>query len=256
MRRGSATARTQSSERNSMNNRAFLPALALAWLLSASAAGAADQALTIVSANPTGEIANLAQANEIRIIFSEPMVALGRIPQPVKAPFFTITPAVAGTFRWSGTTILIFTPEEHRPLPFATRFDVKIDTAATAISGRRLAAPYTFSFTTPTVRLLSTQWYRKQGKYSDPVIIALRFNQPVRPPQVAVHASLRFQRHEWARPVMSPGAVSRLNAIDPQALQAFDAKVAAADAAALAETPLPAVPAAGWDTKRYPPSPD
>ena len=112
------------------------------------------------------------------------MVALGRIPQPVKAPFFTVTPALAGTFRWSGTTILIFTPEEHKPLPFATRYEVKIDTTATAISGRRLAAPYTFDFTTPTVKLLSTQWYRKAHNYRDPVIIALRFNQPIRPPQV------------------------------------------------------------------------
>src|SRR5512136_2131475 len=235
MRRGSATARTQSSERNSMNNRAFLPVLALAWLLSASAAGAADQALTIVSANPTGEIANLAQANEIRIIFSEPMVALGRIPQPVKAPFFTITPAVAGTFRWSGTTILIFTPEEHRPLPFATRFEVTIDTTATAISGRRLAKPYRFTFTTPTVRLLSTEWYRKRHRYTDPLIIALRFNQPMMAPQVVSHMSLRFQPHPWAAPYLQPDAVTRLKATDPQSLQAFDAKVASAATAAAAD---------------------
>jgi hypothetical protein len=40
--------------------------------------------LTIVSAGPTGEIAELAQANEIRVFFSEPMVVLGRIPQPLR----------------------------------------------------------------------------------------------------------------------------------------------------------------------------
>ena len=114
-----------------MIKRAFLFILAIAWLIAVSAAASA-QSLTVVSAGPTGEIANLAQANEIRVIFSEPMVALGRIPQPVKAPFFTVTPALPGTFRWSGTTILIFTPEEHKPLPFATRYEVKIDTTATA----------------------------------------------------------------------------------------------------------------------------
>ncbi len=43
------------------------------------------------------------------------MVVLGRIPQPVTAPFFKVTPAVPGSFRWSGTTILIFTPAKDAP---------------------------------------------------------------------------------------------------------------------------------------------
>ena len=77
--------------------------------------------MRIVSAGPVGETATLAEANEIRVVFSEPMVVLGRIPQPVTAPFFRIEPAVKGTFRWSGTTTLIFTPAE--PLPYATEFD-------------------------------------------------------------------------------------------------------------------------------------
>src|SRR5512139_2104100 len=238
-----------------MAKRTFLPVFALACLLLASAA-ASQQALTIVSARPTGEVANLAEANEIRIIFSEPVVALGRIPQPVLAPFFKITPSVAGTFRWSGTTILIFTPAEHRPLPFATRYDVTIDTTATAISGRRLAKPYTFSFATPTVRLLSTEWYRKQRRYTDPVIIALRFNQPMKAPQVVSHMSLRFQPHQWAAPYLQPEAVTRLKTSDPQALQAFDAKIATAAASAAADSTVSAMPAADWDKKRFKPSSD
>ena len=40
--------------------------------------------LAVVSAGPTGEVASLAEANEIRIVFSEPMVALGRIPSVVR----------------------------------------------------------------------------------------------------------------------------------------------------------------------------
>ena len=95
-------------------------------LVSAWPAGAQQdaQGLSVVSAGPVGEVADLAQANEIRVIFSEPMVVLGRIPQPVTAPFVAIRPAIAGTFRWSGTTILIFTPDAQRKLPFATRYDV------------------------------------------------------------------------------------------------------------------------------------
>ena len=54
-------------------------------------------ALSIVNTGPEGSLASLAQANEIRIVFSEPMVALGRIPSPVTAPFVRISPAIAGT---------------------------------------------------------------------------------------------------------------------------------------------------------------
>src|SRR5688572_14718916 len=93
--------------------------------VSSADAGAQPQgALTVVSAGPTDEIASLKEANEIRVVFSEPMVTLGRIPQPVTAPFLSIRPAITGTLRWSGTTILILTPDPQRKLPFATWYEV------------------------------------------------------------------------------------------------------------------------------------
>ena len=125
-------------------------------------AGYADDKLTIVKAGPVGEVANLAEANEIRVVFSQPMVPLGKIPKVVAAPFFHITPAVKGTFRWSGTTTLIFTPDPKTPLPFATKFDVSIDAHAKSVSGKSLDRAYNFSFITPTIRLLSTNWERKK----------------------------------------------------------------------------------------------
>jgi hypothetical protein len=90
--------------------------------------GAED--LSVVSAGPVGEVASLAEANEIRVVFTEPMVVLGKIPQPVTAPFFKIAPAVKGSFRWSGTTTLIFTPDPKTPLPYGTQFTVTIDKSA------------------------------------------------------------------------------------------------------------------------------
>ncbi|HVZ22408.1 MAG TPA: Ig-like domain-containing protein, partial [Vicinamibacterales bacterium] len=119
--------------------------------------------LRIVSAGPTGEVANAAEANEIRVVFSEPMVALAQVSAPLRPAFIHVSPAVTGTFRWSGTTVLIFTPA--RRLPLATAYTVTIDAGAKAVSGRTLAAPYTFVFTTPTARLLRTNWYRPNGRY-------------------------------------------------------------------------------------------
>ena len=96
------------------------------------------RSLSVVSAGPTGEVASLAEANEIRIVFSEPMVSLGRIPSVIRPPYVTITPAIPGAFRWSGTTILIFTPDAKTSLPYATRYDVTVDATAAAVSGRAL----------------------------------------------------------------------------------------------------------------------
>src|ERR1043165_2262677 len=122
--------------------------LPLLLLFAASLANAADK-LTIVKAGPVGEVANLAEANEVRVVFSEPMVVVGKIPKDLAVPWFHIEPAVKGTFRWSGTTTLIFTPAA--PLPFATKYDVTIDASAKAVSGQTLGKTYRFSFTTPTI---------------------------------------------------------------------------------------------------------
>src|ERR1043165_8271793 len=148
--------------------------LPLLLLAAASLAHAADR-LTIVKAGPVGEVANLAEANEVPVVFSEPMVAVGRIAKDLAVPWFHIAPAVKGTFRWSGTTTLIFTPVS---LPFATKFDVTIDKEAKAVSGKTLGRDYKFSFTTPPTQLPSPDHSRKPP---GAVVIALRFNQPVEP---------------------------------------------------------------------------
>jgi alpha-2-macroglobulin len=229
--------------------------LSLSLLLFTHTARAADT-LTIVNTGPHGETATLAETNEIRVVFSEPMVALGRIPPVVTAPFFTISPAVKGTFRWSGTTILIFTPDHVDRLPYATRYTVTIDTTAKAISGRTLAKPYQFEFTTPTVHLKETHWYRKAERYDSPMLIALRFNQPVKPADIAAHLRLAFKKHFWNVPMFTPEIEARLNRTVPEALTQFRDKVAAARRAAESTAPLTFTLAQTWDKKAFPPAPD
>ncbi|HSC28280.1 MAG TPA: MG2 domain-containing protein [Vicinamibacterales bacterium] len=229
---------------------AFMPASAQ------TLAGAQPAALTVVSAGPTGEVASLAEANEIRVVFSEPMVTLGRIPTPVRAPFFKVSPDIAGTFRWSGSTILVFTPDPARPLPFATRYDITLETTAAAVSGRRLAQPYTFSFVTPTVRLLQTNWYRRGGSAEAPVVALLRFNQRVREEDVAAHLRAAFEPHAWSEPALSEDAAARMNAADPTSVARFRAKAAATRAVAQARGPVEFRLTRDWDTKVFPPGPD
>src|SRR3954471_2746360 len=225
-------------------------AVAFSLLFSLGAAGwsEAQTRVTVVSGRPAGETSDLGESREVTVVFSEPMVALGRIPNPVTAPFFKIQPALPGTFRWSGTSILIFTPDPKVALPFSTRYTVTIDTSATAVSGHTLAAPYTFAFTTPTVKLLATNWYRLGNRFDGPVVVGLRFNQPVRPADLLQRLTLAYKTHDWTPPEMSAAARARMQATEPAGLAAFEAKGAAATAAASSTARVAVSSTAGWDT--------
>ena len=212
------------------------------------AAPGAATALSVVSAGPTGELGSVAQAAEIRVRFSEPMVPIGRLPEQVPAPFFSVRPAIAGTFRWAGPTILVFTPDPAKALPNATRYVVTIATGATAVSGRRLPQPFAFAFTTPTVHLLRTNWYRQSGRYDQPIVVALRFNQAVHPADVAAHVTFRYQRYEWRAPRLSQQERARIGAVEAAR---FDAKAAVAAATAASIAPVTFHVAPNWDPERF-----
>ena len=215
-----------------------------------------DPGLTVVSSAPEGEVASLAEAKEIRVVFSEPMVNLGRIPPEVNPPFFKIAPAVPGTFRWSGTTVLIFTPDPKRPLAYATTYQVTIAAGTQAASGRKLARAATFSFTTPTVRLLQTRWYRQDGTVNGRMVVLLRFNQPVRSADVEPSLSATLWPHPFSPPAFTADEQARLTAIDPDGMRRFEAKVTATRAIAASTAPVSLRVALDWDKKTYPPSND
>ena len=228
---------------------------ALAWalvFLFASTLKAQTSALTVVSTAPQGETTTREETNEIRIVFSEPMVTLGKIPEKVVAPFVRISPAITGTFRWSGTTILIFTPA--RPLPFATTYDVTVDTTATAVNGRKLAKPVSFRFTTPTVRLEEVQWYRRGGTVDGRIVLLLTFNQPVRSADIAAALSARFEPHPWEAPTLTPEQVTVLKAADPSSVERFEAKVKETQLASSSKAPVKLQPTTDWNRSVHPAS--
>ena len=154
----------------------------------------------ILDAGPRGEVAQLSEANTIRIVFSEPMVALGRVPPNVAPPWIHIEPAIRGTWRWSGTTVLMFTPDPATPLPYATGYTVTIDAGAASDAGHALGQPYSFSFMTPTVRLTSLRWFRQQDRFDQPTGLVLDFNQPVRIADVLAHAQAHYTPHDFSAP--------------------------------------------------------
>jgi hypothetical protein len=234
-----------------MRVRMIVGSVLVAGLALLAAAAPADDGLEVVQAAPAGEVASLAEAGEIRVVFSEPMVVLGRVPEPVRADFFVISPPVAGALRWSGTTTLVFTPRD--PLPFATRYDVTIDASAAAVSGARLERPYRFHFTTPRLRVRRVSWYRTQGRPDSPLMIGVRFNQPVRGEEVATRLRLERLAHPFTPPALPAVTRERLRAEDARAEADFEARVLAARAAAGARGAEPFDLASSWDEKRFPP---
>ncbi|MBK9241969.1 MAG: hypothetical protein IPL75_17375 [Acidobacteria bacterium] len=231
-----------------------LASVCLLFFTFAFVSHAQNTPLTVLEAGPTGPLAQLTDANEVRIIFSEPMVALGRVPSNPQIPWVTITPRVVGAFRWSGTTILIFTPDPAAPVPYATRFTVTVDANATSAGGRRLGTPYRFEFTTPTVQLTSARWYRKNQRANSPVVIALQFNQRVRPADVLAHVKARHEAHEWEAPAFNERELARMKSGDPAGLAAFQAKVAATRRTTQSMAPVALRLAPDWDRQRFPPS--
>jgi uncharacterized protein YfaS (alpha-2-macroglobulin family) len=226
--------------------------LGILLFVCALSARAADK-LTIVKAGPIGEVSTLAEANEIRAVFSEPMVVVGKIPKVLEVPWFHVEPAIKGSFRWSGTTTLIFTPDPKTPLPFATKYDVTIDADAKAVSGKTLGQAYHFSFITPTIQLKRTDWYRKGGKFDGDIVIALWFNQPVDTETLATHVQLRTVGHEFKAPELP--ARERLQKLEPQQVAAFDHKVAMAQGAAGSDgQPVLSFFPTDWDKEHFKPS--
>ncbi len=231
--------------------------LALAAILSFGAAvllARQTTPLSVVQAGPAGVVQQLQDTNEIRILFSEPMVTLGRVPSTVAPDWVHVTPAIKGTFRWSGTTTLMLTPDPSSPLPYSTRYTVRVDAGATSASGHTLATPFEFTFTTPTAQLQSARWYRRSDRFDQPLVIVMRFNQPMRADDVLTHVTVRYSPHAFQTPLMSARERARMAAADPTGPAAYDAKLALARQVSARRDAVPVRLTSDWDRKRFPPS--
>jgi hypothetical protein len=98
--------------------------------------------------SPQGEIR---AESEIRVRFSEAMVPVASVNALAKA-VATISPAVAGNWRWIDTRVASFTATEPR-LPQATDFTVTVPAGTQALSGATLAAETKATFSTPPIRI-------------------------------------------------------------------------------------------------------
>jgi alpha-2-macroglobulin len=227
--------------------------LLLMALLAVQAAGslAQDRPFTITSAAPRGELAQLDDAHEIRLTFSEPMVAVGA-PDVTVPSWVRIEPAVPLVASWSGTRTLLLTPDPDSPLPFGTAYRVRVTADARSLAGRALGQPFELTFTTPTARLVRADWYRADALIDRPVFIRLQFNQPMDPARVLRHPRVQLEPHEPQVLALSDDERREWAREDAANLARYDERVAAARAVANSSAAVEVALADDWDRQRFP----
>ena len=131
----------------------------------------------VVFASPKKETVH---PSEISIVWNRPMRALELAGQESEAPAKVTTSAgapVEGSWRWMGTSAVIFAPKHA--LPRATEYVVTVPKGTRALDNSVLAEDYTFSFSTPPPRLDSLYASDGNEHLKPKSFFSLRFTQPV-----------------------------------------------------------------------------
>ena len=149
---------------------------------------------------PVGEVA---AESEIRVRFTEPMVAVGELGQaPALA---TVEPALAGTWKWSDTHVAVFTALAPR-LAQATEYKVTVNPGIKALSGAVLETAATGTFSTPPVSISSTF---PHGPQRDDAPIAVQFSQDIDPGAVLPFLHVRTPKGALVPFQQAPLATAR-----------------------------------------------
>jgi alpha-2-macroglobulin len=133
----------------------------------------AERAFGVVFGSPRGETTD---PSEISIVFNRPMRPLD-LAGDETAPPVRIMPAVKGTWRWVGTSAVVFQPDGH--LPRSTDFRVQVPAGTRALDGSVLDRPYDMSFATPRPKIERSDPSQGSDDLTPASKIVLRWTQPV-----------------------------------------------------------------------------
>lgn len=151
-----------------------------------------DKSLSIMQAIPEGKIEPGQERKEVFIVFSHPIIPLGALETTAKG-VFSITPKIAGEFRWYGSRITAFVPsEDWRP---GIEYTVRIHADTTAVSGQKLKEKKIFRFRME-IPPLSVQNLTpgKESKIKYDEHMTLSFNFAVR--EEALRENLRLKEEK------------------------------------------------------------
>ena len=113
--------------------------------------------LKIVDFGPVGELPIEMRRPTIYALFNQAMVPMSKLGDPIKeSPIMTISPSVAGTFRWMGTKMLSFEPDD--PMMRTRDYTITINKGSSSIFGKKLPLDFNFIFHNEFVEIVSLKF--------------------------------------------------------------------------------------------------
>ncbi|MDR0719487.1 MAG: hypothetical protein LBF78_07610 [Treponema sp.] len=158
-----------------------------------------DEAFTITDYGPSGELPSEIKKPAIYVVFSQPVVPLARLGEPLteEAGLFTIEPPLAGIYRWYGSRLLSFQPDaENMP---QHEYTVTVSDKIRSLGGKSLEGIKSFRFETERLEILDWQLgaggnYWISTRNADPVdakYISIYFSHAVNLDEIANWLEIR-----------------------------------------------------------------
>jgi uncharacterized protein YfaS (alpha-2-macroglobulin family) len=172
-----------------------------------------DDPFVMADYGPRGELPHELKNPAIYAVFSQPVVPLARLGEPVTEGYFTIDPPLAGVYRWYGTRLLSFECEDE-VLP-QHRYTVTVSDRIRSLGGKELQGERSFSFETEDLSVLS--WGLGDGnswvgtwnvELEDAALVRLIFSYPVNLAEIAKWLEVRAGGRTY------PFSLDRLPGID------------------------------------------
>ena len=148
--------------------------------------------LEVTSVSPLADAIDVPVSSAIRVIFNRPVVPLtyvseqGLLDNPL-----TFSPPIAGSGRWTNTSI--YTYEPSSPLAAGTAYTVKVAAGLTDTTGGVLEQDYVWSFTTQRPDVVSISPADGMRHVAPDAAVEIAFNQPMQRVQTESRFSLTAQ---------------------------------------------------------------
>ncbi len=159
----------------------------------------------------------------VDVLFSRPMRALGTETRGDESSLLRLDPPVPGRFMWVGSRALRFVPE--RPFPRATSFRATVPQGIADAAGKTLAAPATWTFSTPAPALTAIRPAPRSRHLAPGGPIFLAFDQPVDLERVRAAVTLAAGRAAVATTCTHPDSAALAALATPLPAAARDAIV-------------------------------
>ncbi|MDR0730555.1 MAG: alpha-2-macroglobulin [Treponema sp.] len=155
-----------------------------------------DEPFILADYGPRGILPQELKNPAIYVVFSQPVVPLAQLGQPVREGPFTIDPPLEGVYRWYGSRLLSFESDEE-VIP-QHRYTVTVSDRIRSLGGKKLQGERSFSFETEDLSVLS--WRLGAGDYifatrnvkpEDAGVLRLIFSYPVNLAEIAKWLEVR-----------------------------------------------------------------